>query len=285
MPLPDGREYEHRLHAGNVGDVLKHAALALLLARRSGPTTYVDTHAGAGEYALSATGEWTEGIGRLSGAAEGAPRAVQAWLGPALKLLAERRRYAGSPRVAQSLLGPGDRLELTERSPPVHAALEGALRGPGVNISLGDGLERLPAILAANTGRERIVLCDPPFADRGEWQIVPRALAAASRDHPTARFCLWYPVKSYARPNAMLAELGRGGMKAEVVELITTPLTKKKNRLNGSGLLLIGAPPGLIEELSALAAWLGPRLATQAGYWSTRCVGFGPGFQGESDVD
>lgn len=285
MPLPDGREYEHRLHAGNVGDVLKHAALALLLARRTGPTTYIDTHAGAGEYALGPTGEWTEGIGRLSGAQEAAPPNVRAWLEPALKLLSDRRRYAGSPRVAERLLGPGDQLELTERSPPVHAALEAALRGPRVRIALGDGLERLSTTLAAHAGRERIVLCDPPFADRSEWQIVPRALAAASRAHPSARFCLWYPVKSYARPNAMLAELGRSGIRAEVVELITTPLSKKKNRLNGSGLLLIGAPPGLIEELSALAAWLGPRLATQAGYWSTRCVGFGPGFQGDADVD
>jgi 23S rRNA (adenine2030-N6)-methyltransferase len=62
-------DYSHRFHAGNVGDVWKHCVLVEVL-RPVGDavavaSTYVESHAGEGGYALGPTGEWTEGIGRL----------------------------------------------------------------------------------------------------------------------------------------------------------------------------------------------------------------------------
>lgn len=67
--------YRHAFHAGNHADVLKHLALArmiALLSRKDAPFAYLDSHAGVGLYDLagdqaSRTGEWEEGIGRLWG--------------------------------------------------------------------------------------------------------------------------------------------------------------------------------------------------------------------------
>ena len=67
--------YRHAYHAGNFADVLKHAVLALVLEylkRKEAPFRVIDTHAGAGRYALTSpeaakTGEWQGGIGRLIG--------------------------------------------------------------------------------------------------------------------------------------------------------------------------------------------------------------------------
>jgi hypothetical protein len=72
-------DYSHRFHAGNVGDVWKHCVLVAVLRRIAGAgrVAYLDTHAGEGRYALGPTGEWTEGIGRLSGAPAGGDDAVE----------------------------------------------------------------------------------------------------------------------------------------------------------------------------------------------------------------
>ena len=65
--------YRHAFHAGNHADVLKHFVLVEILryfSRKEKPWWYIDTHAGAGCYALDSdqagkTGEFAAGIGRL----------------------------------------------------------------------------------------------------------------------------------------------------------------------------------------------------------------------------
>ena len=47
--------YRHAFHAGNHADVLKHAVLVQMLdylTQKDKPFWYIDTHAGAGLYAL-----------------------------------------------------------------------------------------------------------------------------------------------------------------------------------------------------------------------------------------
>jgi 23S rRNA (adenine2030-N6)-methyltransferase len=77
--------YRHIYHAGNFGDVMKHAVLALVveaLKKKDAPFYALDTHAGIGTYDLASieagkTQEWRQGIGRVladpSPAAELAP--------------------------------------------------------------------------------------------------------------------------------------------------------------------------------------------------------------------
>ncbi|HYG41665.1 MAG TPA: 23S rRNA (adenine(2030)-N(6))-methyltransferase RlmJ, partial [Bordetella sp.] len=65
--------YRHAFHAGNHADVLKHAMLVHTLDylnRKDAPYWVVDTHAGAGLYALDSAwaaqnAEFADGIGRL----------------------------------------------------------------------------------------------------------------------------------------------------------------------------------------------------------------------------
>ena len=65
--------YRHAFHAGNHADVLKHAVVVQLLrylGQKEKPYWYIDTHAGAGVYALTEgyaakTAEFETGIGRL----------------------------------------------------------------------------------------------------------------------------------------------------------------------------------------------------------------------------
>src|SRR5690606_37676837 len=48
----------------------------------------------------------------------------------------------------------------------------------------------------------------------------------------------------------------RGGLAAVAVELITGPLAARKNRLAGSGMVLVRPPEGLLEDVAAAAVFL-----------------------------
>lgn len=278
----DSRPYEHRFHAGNVGDVLKHVALLAWLARASaegsGPRCYLETHAGAGRYRLGPTGEWREGVGRLLSRQEGAPPSVAAYLAALPERAPGPRgmRYLGSPLLAAGALLPGDALVLVERAPETADVLREALAGDArAQVVVGDGLAALAEAVAAPRDAELLVHVDPPWVEKSEWHAVPDALIALSRGAPQARAMLWYPVKSHTRPNAMMKRLQDARVPATLVELVTSPLTVQKNRLNGSGLIFVRPPAGLVEALSGALAFLGAALATHDGYWSQRVIAWG----------
>ena len=278
-------DYSHRFHAGNVGDVWKHAALVEIL-RLSGqrPVRYLDSHAGDGRYPLAATGEWTEGIGRLWGLAadlaRNDPLRLYLDLCRALGGGAERPTgYPGSPVLAASMLDDAEFL-LWERDAAAHDALAARLGGDSrVRLVRGDGLAALPeAIAAAEADGEAnvVALVDPPYNEKSDWIAVPDAFAAAARGSSRACVVLWYPVKSLTRPNAMLARLEESGVEGVAVEILTTSLESRRNRLNGSGLILVRPPDGVLRTLAALSPVIGATCATVPGAWSVRMRAFRP---------
>ncbi len=105
-----------------------------------------------------------------------------------------------------------------------------------------------------------MALIDPPWSRKSDWTAIPDVLAAAVRASTRATFLLWYPVKSLTRPNAMLARLEAAGVGGTIAELITTPLEHTRNRLNGSGVLLVRPPDGVVEALAAAAPIIGRAL-------------------------
>jgi 23S rRNA (adenine2030-N6)-methyltransferase len=274
-------DYSHRFHAGNVGDVWKHLAVVVILERAraaGGRVTYVESHAGEGDYALGATGEWTEGIGRVwspdSVLAAGGALARYVELCRALGSGGARpERYPGSPRIARAVLGPDADLVLAERDPAACERLRTALGADAATrITCGDGLAMLPdAVRDAETRGDRVVaVVDPPFTQKPDWIAIPDALIAAAAASTRATLVLWYPVKSLTRPNAMIARFKAAGVSATVAELVTTPLEHQRQRLNGSGVVVIRPPAGSVAAMAAAAPELGVRCATRAGVWSLR---------------
>lgn len=272
-------DYQHRFHAGNIGDVWKHCALvATLEALRSPdrPLHVIETHAGEGRYSLGPTGEHTEGVSRLRATPPSdSPAAVSRYL-ELLDALADHRSYPGSPVLTLALLRPQDRLVLHEIQADAGIALGRAIDDPRASIVVGDGLAGLgPALDAVPAEADVLVVVDPPWNQKPEWLAVPDALAAALTAHPRAKAFLWYPIKSLTRPNSMLQRLAAAGAGGTTVELITTPLELKRNRLNGSGVALFGAPAPLLSTLTAAVPALGTACATHDGRWSMRALRFG----------
>ncbi len=275
-------DYSHRFHAGNVGDVWKHLVLVEVLrrARATGPVSYVESHAGEGEYALGPTGEWTEGIGRLwedgAGVAESDTDALYHYTALCRRLgsgATRPERYPGSPLLARTVLGPEADLTLFERDAEACERLRAVLgEAATMQLHCADGLAALPDALHASEARSAsvVALVDPPFTQKPDWTVIPEVVIAAAQATTRATILLWYPLKSLTRPNAMIARCKAAGVSATVAELVTTPLEHQRQRLNGSGLVLVRPPAGTLAAIAAAAAPLGARCATRAGVWSLR---------------
>ncbi|MCX7646744.1 MAG: 23S rRNA (adenine(2030)-N(6))-methyltransferase RlmJ [Rhodobacteraceae bacterium] len=201
--------YQHAYHAGNRADLHKHDAFARLiaaLAAKPRGITVMETHAGRGLYDLASpealkTGEAAEGIlkARLApGPLAEALAAVRARHGASA--------YPGSPLIAATLLRPQDRLVLMELHPAEHAALKQAMRGTGAAVHRRDGYEGVLA-LAPPVPRRGLVLVDPSYEVKSEYEAVPAFVARLRRKWPEAAVLVWYPILAEGRHERLLAAL------------------------------------------------------------------------------
>lgn len=254
--------YQHGYHAGNLADVHKHALLAWTLAgmvRKDKPLSYLETHAGRGLYDLGApealrTGEAAAGIARVEG-----------WFpedDPYARVLAETRRlhgmraYPGSPLVAAFTLRPVDRITLAELHPREGKALALALLLHGARIERTDGLAMAVA-MAPPTPRRGLLLVDPSWEVKAEYETVPAALEKVARRWAVGVLMLWYPLLPDARHAPMLRRLEASfpdGLRHEV----RFPPVREGHGMMGSGMFTVN-PPWRLDER---AAWLSGRFAT-----------------------
>jgi 23S rRNA (adenine2030-N6)-methyltransferase len=272
--------YRHAFHAGNFADVLKHAVLALVIEHlklKPAPFRVIDTHAGVGRYDLSGveadkTGEWRDGIGRLIGpGSESIPPDVADILAPylgavrALSADGEHLRwYPGSPTIARHLLRRGDSLVVTELHPADYDALAAEfVRDGQVKVLQLDGWLALKSMLPPPE-RRGVVLVDPPFEARDEFERLARGLKEALARFRSGAYVLWYPLKdraAAARLHAAVAALQPD--RAVAIELwVRDP---EAPGLGATGLVVVNAPWTLGAKLDVLLPFLAHRLAQSSG--------------------
>jgi len=262
--------YRHAFHAGGIADVFKHAVLVLLieqLARKATPFCYIDTHAGCGQYDLTAeaaakTGEFRAGIGRLlDGAPPPALARYAALVRAAQPTLDALTVYPGSPALAQALLRPQDGIVLCELHPDDAAALRRRFRDDArVHVHARDGYEALGAFVPPRE-RRGLVLIDPPYEERDELVHVVAALRGAHRRWPTGQYALWYPLKARGALDRFHGALVDSGLrKLMAVEFVAAPDETAPDVLRGSGLILVNPPWRLEDALAPLLDALGPAL-------------------------
>lgn len=249
--------YQHGYHAGNLGDVHKHALLAWALnylANKDKPLSYIETHAGRGLYRLDTeaarkTGEAAAGIGRLEqGFAPGHPyrRAIDM-----VRAAHGIEAYPGSPLIAAHLLRHSDHMTLAELHPQEHAALQ-ALLGRRATIHRRDGLE-LGRALCPPTPRRGVLLVDPSYEVKTDYAAIPKFLTDVRRKWNVGLLMLWYPILTTDAHLPMTAQLRADHADTELFEVRFPPI-REGHRMTGSGLAVINAPFGMAEEAAQVEA-------------------------------
>jgi len=256
--------YRHGFHAGNAGDVFKHAALAAalsLLTRKGKPLCYLESHAGAGRYDLGdaraqQTGEFRAGIGRLWDRAD-VPAALQPYL---QAVRAENpdgvlRRYPGSPAVAAAVLRPCDRLVLMELNAGDGDALRTTLRGDGrAAVHRRDGYEGLLALVPPRE-RRGLALLDPSYEVESDYSDVVRTVAAAHARWPGGCYAIWYPLLEGARSIRLERRLVATGLRRVLCSELRVD-DRDGPGMKGAGMLWVNPPWTLDAVLRDLLPWL-----------------------------
>ena len=268
--------YRHAFHAGNHADVLKHLILlqiAEYMGEKPAPFWIIDTHAGAGRYALesahaSKLGEYRDGIGRLWDR-KGLPTAAVDYV-EFVKMLnpdGQLRHYPGSPWLASQLLRESDRLRLYELHSTDVKLLQECFKGAGrqVTITAGDGFAGLKAILPPPT-RRALVLIDPSYETRDDYVNVVKGLQEALRRFATGTYALWYPMLSKLESRKLpdkLKGLGAANWLHVTLEVGAPP--KDGFGMNGSCMFIINPPWTLEKKLHETLPKLTELLARDTG--------------------
>lgn len=263
--------YRHAFHAGNHADALKHALLLALcdaLVAKPAPLFALDTHAGAGVYALAGeaatrTGEAADGIGRLLATPPAEP-GVARYLDAvrACRAVCGGDAYPGSPWLLAHALRAQDRIACCELREDDAALLKQALGAdPRVGVHLRDGYAAMRALLPPKADGQKIgrglVLIDPPYeAQLAEFDTALAAIRDGLARWPQAVVVLWYPIKRRSALMPFLrAAAALDAKSALVCELLVRP-DDSPLRMNGSGLLVLNAPWRFDAAARAIAGTL-----------------------------
>jgi len=267
--------YRHAFHAGNHADVLKHAMLVHTLDylnRKDTPYWVIDTHAGAGLYALDSdwaakNAEFADGIGRLW-ERDDLPPLLADYVAQVRRYNPDGRlrHYPGSPWLTLDALRERDRLRLFEMHPTESDVLVGnleqldkaALRQ--TTIYATDGFEGMKALLPPPP-RRGLVLLDPSYEDKHDYKRALTAVKEGIKRFATGTYAVWYPLVQRREAT----ELARHLENLQVKNWLHVSLAVKKPAsdgfgLHGSGMFMVNPPwtlhAALKEAMPALARLL-----------------------------
>jgi 23S rRNA (adenine2030-N6)-methyltransferase len=259
--------YRHAYHAGNHADVLKHMLLVQLvryLGQKDKPFTVIDTHAGAGLYALDSgyatkLAEYKTGISQLWARKDlPAPLAEYVDLVRELNPDGKLHLYPGSPWLALHTLRAQDQLRLFELHTSDSRLLEENFKHAGrrVIISATDGFADLKALLPPPS-RRALVLIDPSYELREDYRHVFHALRDSLARFTTGTYALWYPQLSRMEAKELPDKLKRMANKNWLHVALTVHAPSADGiGMHGSGMFIINPPWTLYEMLQKTMPYL-----------------------------
>jgi 23S rRNA (adenine2030-N6)-methyltransferase len=255
--------YRHAFHAGNHADVLKHYVLSLVLDyfnQKEKPYWVIDTHAGAGIYALDdayaqKNAEFQTGIAHLN-SAQNLPNSLNHYLHAVQSINTDKtlKLYPGSPQIASHLIREQDKLRLFELHPSDFQLLQQHFKPNGrqVKVDMADGFDGIKACLPPPTKRG-LVLIDPPYEIKEDYLRVVSCIQDSLKRFATGTYLIWYPLLQRPEPNDMLKRLQALNISdwLDVQLIVQTPNTNGIGMF-GSGMFVVNPPwqlPAILNEV------------------------------------
>lgn len=277
--------YRHIYHAGNLGDVLKHAVLAAIityLKKKEGAFRVFDTHAGVGLYDLTSeqaqkTGEWHHGIGRIIDAE--IPKNVAQVLDPWLSVVRDLNPqgginlYPGSPVLARDLMRNQDRLTLTELHPEEFDSLITNFGGDKhVKLIEIDAWLALGSFLPPKE-RRGLVLIDPAYEVESEFDRLLEGIHRGWKRWQTGIYAMWYPIKNRRVVNRLIKEMESFGIRNVLSLELGAGQIREDKPMSSSGMLIVNPPWTLKADMDIALPWLCERLSRGPGaHWHAEVV-------------
>jgi len=265
--------YRHSYHAGNHADVVKHlteVAILDYLLKKDKPLCYHDTHAGAGLYSLQSehaqkTAEFKDGIAKLW---QYQPQSavLQKYLALIKQLNPDNELnfYPGSPKIAALMLREQDHLQATELHPTDFPILKSQfVKRRYTRIENTDAYAGFKAMLPPLVKRG-LVLIDPPYELKTEYQDLVTGLLDAYKRWPQATYAIWYPVIERGAIEAFIATIVATGIKNQLRIEFNLHADSSGHGMTGSGMLVINPPYTLATELEQALAEVQQQLGTTA---------------------
>ncbi|MBL1264488.1 23S rRNA (adenine(2030)-N(6))-methyltransferase RlmJ [Methylomicrobium sp. RS1] len=264
--------YRHAFHAGNFADVLKHLVLVHILEhlkKKDKPFCYIDTHAGAGMYALNSefalkNREFESGIARVWQRDDTLP-GIQRYLELVRQCNqgTELAHYPGSPCIAATLMRKDDRLCLYDLHSTefkfLHRLFEKDRR---IKTFHADGLVDSLGLLPPKE-RRGLVLIDPSYELSDDYRLVIESLKKMHKRFATGIYALWYPVVERQRIRRLERQLQDSGIgNVALFELGIAPDSKGRG-MTASGMVVINPPWTLVAEMQRELPWLADALGAE----------------------
>ncbi len=286
--------YQHEYHAGNHADIFKHICLIEILqglCKKDKPFTVIDTHASAGRFAikderLEKTRELHNGFERLfefyKSNEDRFPEGAKNYMEAEIPYF-EKGFYAGSAELERLFMRDQDKLHLTEKHPTAFESLNAncskfLIRKEGEEKSSvratihNDDSYKILMALTPPLIKRGLIICDPSFEDKSDYETVAKTLSAAHKKWNTGIIMLWYPLIARRKNETaqMLSTM------ENAVKMGTNPCTcfrsefelhdphnlpeelSKENgsHLYGSGIFMINPPWQLEEKLNSVSSFL-----------------------------
>ncbi|MDX2464579.1 MAG: 23S rRNA (adenine(2030)-N(6))-methyltransferase RlmJ [Porticoccus sp.] len=260
--------YRHSFHAGNFADIIKHIVLVEILehlTQKEAPFEYIDTHSGAGLYNLKSNDaqklqEHANGIAKIE--SKDFPELARYFeVINTFNKSGDLNIYPGSPSIAQYFLRKQDRAWLFELHPQDYESLSRNIRSnKKIRGACQDGLTGMTTLLPP-TSRRGLILIDPSYEIKSEYDHVIDAVIQAYKKFSTGIYAIWYPVVDRQKIDHMEKKLIRSGIKNIQRFELGLSADSEERGMSASGLFVINPPWKLLEKMDILL----PRLAQKLG--------------------
>ena len=222
----------------------------------------IDTHAGAGMYALKSefaqkNAEFENGIARLF-SANNLPESLANFVKIIKKYNVNYNKnnalnfYPGSPKISESYLRKDDKLRLFELHPSDCKLLNENFnhKNRQTKIEMQDGFAGIKACLPPPSKRA-VVLIDPPYELKDDYQRVVNCMQDNLRRFATGTYLIWYPLLLRPEPAFMVEKLMASSTSWLQVEMRVEAPRKEGFGMFGSGIFIINPPyilPNILDE-------------------------------------
>jgi 23S rRNA (adenine2030-N6)-methyltransferase len=235
------------------------------LAKKESPFEYVDSYSGAGLFNLNSKDamkleEHHDGIRKLE--TNDFPELSDYFAAiHSYNKLENINFYPGSPAIAKYFLRQQDRAWLYELHPQDYKTLcKNMESNKKIRVFCQDGLKALGSVLPP-TSRRGLILIDPSYEIKSEFEQVFRAAVSAYKKFSTGTYVIWYPVVDRRQVDIFEKKFILSGIKnIQRFELGLSADTKERG-MTSSGVFVINPPWTLFEKMSSVL----PRLALTIG--------------------